>query len=219
MNRIWGDFWWKGRLARACKATRSLCLTFDDGPGDRLTTRLLDMLRRADARATFFLLGRNAESRPEIVDSIIGQGHEAACHTHDHLNAWSHRPGRIAQDIDHGYRTLAPWVSDRGLFRPPYGKLTPLSLWNLRRRRAPVVMWTHDSGDTWAELPASADELADEILSDGGGVVLLHDFDRELDREQREGYVLRLTERLLHGAAAKGIRVRPVGAVLAGKRD
>ncbi len=79
-----------------------------------------------------------------------------------------------------------------------------------------MVMWSHDSGDTRRELCESPDAVADRVLEDGGGVVLLHDFDRTQEREERQRYVLGVTERLLNGARSRGLTITPVGALLEG---
>lgn len=194
-----------------------LALSYDDGPGSETTPTLLARLARHAARATFFLLGRRAQQYPDIVDSLAAAGHELACHTHDHLNAWKAAPWRVAADIDRGYATLAKWVKPDGLFRPPYGKLTPFTLWQLRRRGAPVVKWTHDSHDTThGELPRPG-VVIDAVIRDRGGIVLLHDFDRERDpayNAARAEYVLEVTEGLLGAAKREGLRVMTVGEML-----
>lgn len=196
---------------------RAICLTYDDGPGPTLTPRVLEILRRSGARATFFLLGRRAAEHPSIVDAAAAAGHELACHTHDHLNAWKCWPWRVAADIERGYESLARWVPPNGLFRPPYGKSTPFTRRQLQRRGAPVVRWTHDSRDTThGDLPQPA-EIIDAVIRDRGGVVLLHDFDRGRDEAYnaaRAGYVLEVTEGLLAAARSHGVQVITVGELI-----
>jgi peptidoglycan/xylan/chitin deacetylase (PgdA/CDA1 family) len=187
-----------------------LCLTFDDGPGPSLTPRVAGVLGEHGARATFFLLGRRAERWPDIVDMLAAGGHELACHTHDHLHAWKHWPRLVAADIDRGYRTLSRWVPGDGLFRPPYGKSTPLTRRQVRRRGARIVRWTHDSRDTThTELP-EARAVVERVLRDSGGMVLLHDFDRERDEaynRARAEHVLAVTDGLLRAARHRGFEV------------
>lgn len=198
-------------LARA-RSRHALVLSFDDGPGVNLTPLVAAALARGHAKATFFLLGKRAQAQPEIVSQLAEAGHELACHTHDHLNAWRVPPHRAAADISRGYQTLAPWVPAKGHFRPPYGKLTPLSALQIRRRGARIVLWTHDSGDTAdGELPR-AEQVVEAVVRDGGGVVLMHDFDREgIAAGQRADYVIEVTEGLLAAARQSGLRVMTVG--------
>ena len=195
------------RLRATCAAMRSLVLTYDDGPGEELTPRLLDLLGSRGARATFFLLGTRAVENPAIVGRMVEHGHEVACHTHEHFNAWRAWPWRSVTDMNAGYRALSRWVPGDGMFRPPHGKMTLLTWAALRRRRAPVGWWTIEGGDVCEQLPRP-DTAVDQAVHADGGVVLLHDFDR--GRERCE-FVLTCTELLLDAAGRHGWTVRTLG--------
>lgn len=195
------------RLLRRCRETRSLVLSYDDGPGPTLTPALLDLLAAHGARATFLPLGRRAAEHPEVLDRVAAGGHEIGCHAAFHRNAWKVSPRAGLEDIAAGYARLARWVPPDGLFRPPHGKLTLATWWALRRRGAPLAWWTHDSGDTADVLP-SPDDVVEAVRHAGGGVVLMHDFDREAERR---GFVLSATERLLTMARQQGLSVRACG--------
>ncbi|MFZ0821473.1 MAG: polysaccharide deacetylase family protein [Candidatus Acidiferrales bacterium] len=81
------------------EASREIALTFDDGPNPAVTPRLLDLLARYNARATFFVIGRFAAKCPELVREIAARGHLLANHTHTHPNlAWQSH-ARIAQEL------------------------------------------------------------------------------------------------------------------------
>ncbi len=198
------------RLRQRCAETRSLVLTYDDGPGASLTPRLLDLLRARDARATFFLAGFRAAEHPRIVDEIAAAGHEIACHTQRHLNAWRAWPWRGVADINAGYQTLARWVPKDGMFRPPHGKMTLATWAAVRRRRAPIGWWTIVAGDVEDEMPDS-DLALEQARRVGGGVVLLHDFDRE---PERADFVLQSTTRLLDAAQQEGWTIRTLGELM-----
>jgi peptidoglycan/xylan/chitin deacetylase (PgdA/CDA1 family) len=199
------------RLARLCASQSALALTYDDGPGRDATPRLLDLLHAHGARASFFALGRKAESEPATLDRVVREGHEVGCHSYCHVHPWKSLPWAAANDVTRGFRALAPWVARDGLFRPPHGKLSPFSWAVARAGGARFAWWTHDSGDTWEDLPRSGD-IVDVIRRSGGGVVLMHDCDRD---ESRVGYVLELTERLLGMSRAEGLRVVTQGELLA----
>ncbi len=192
------------QLRNQCAATKSLVLTYDDGPGEKLTPQLLNLLASRNAKATFFLTGFRATQHPELVDEIASKGHELACHSHQHLNAWRTSPWRSINDIDHGYQALARWVPQDGRFRPPFGKMTLLTWARLKQRKAPLGWWTIRSGDDAEKLP-SADTAAIKMKRDGGGVVLLHDFDR---CQQRAEFMLESTSKLLDVAFEQGWTVR-----------
>jgi peptidoglycan/xylan/chitin deacetylase (PgdA/CDA1 family) len=201
--------WRRYRMNRVrSKVTRNriLALTYDDGPSDALTPRLLDLLRQRQARATFFMLGRNAQRHPAIADRVLGEGHDAGCHSDQHLNAWKSLPWEAVADIDAGYERLSPWVRPDGMFRPPYGKMTLPTYLSIRRRGAPVWWWTIDSGDTHDVLP-SPGQVADKVRQEGGGIMLMHDLDRT---QARNDYVLELTATLLDVAQRESIQIKPL---------
>lgn len=203
------------RLRRACAQRRSLVLTYDDGPGPTLTPAVLDLLAAHSARATFFLLGRRVAVGEELVNRITSAGHEIGCHGYDHVNAWRAGPRRVVRDIERGYEAIACWAPPGTIYRPAHGKATLATLSVLRRRRAAVGWWTIDSGDTHASLP-DPQHVVDRLSSDGGGVVLLHDFDRTDDsRAARHSFVLETTRLLIEHAHASGMRVEPLGVLLA----
>jgi peptidoglycan/xylan/chitin deacetylase (PgdA/CDA1 family) len=203
----------QGRLRRVCAERRILVLTYDDGPGESMTPRVLDALRAHGARASFFWLGRLAELRPEIVDRAVREGHEVGSHSYRHLHPWKSLPWSSARDATDGFRALERWTPRDGLFRPPHGKLT-IATWALARARgARFAWWTRNSGDTWDDLPDQA-RFVDDVRRRGGDVVLMHDFDRE---EKRAGYTLGLTSKLLDAARADGMRVATLGEVMSGR--
>ncbi|MHC4651262.1 MAG: polysaccharide deacetylase family protein, partial [Planctomycetota bacterium] len=144
---------------------------------------------------------------PRVVDRIVSEGHEVGCHGDAHLHAWRTWPWRTISDVSTGYRKLARWVPGDGLYRPPFGKITPLTWAALRRRRAPIGWWTIAGGDVMVEPPCvtTAAEQAKQV---GGGVVLLHDHDRG---QQRAEFVLEATELLLAAADEYGWSVQTLG--------
>lgn len=189
-------------LSRLCGRGRNLVLTYDDGPGRRLSRALVGLLGSRGARATFFVLGRRVVEDGETVDVVRAAGHELGVHSFDHRNAWQ-GPGAAVKDIEAGYAAAARWVGADGLFRPPHGKLSYGTWRALRRRGARICWWTVDSGDTWAALPP-ARRAVDAVVRAGGAVVLMHDFDRG---PEREAFVLETTGLLLDAAAREGLNV------------
>lgn len=204
----------RASLARAAESSRTLVLTFDDGPGNALTALIARLLEEAGTRATFFLLGRRATAHPETVDMLAQHGHELACHTHDHTNAWKCLPHVACRDIERGYESLSRWIGPDAMFRPPYGKLTPWTARTVARRGARIGWWTIDSGDTWRRLPPVS-AVTDAVAKSRGGVVLLHDFDREgEDRRERAEYVLEVTRACIRTARAEGLSIVTLGELL-----
>ena len=190
-------------LRSRCRRRGALLLTYDDGPGVRLTTTLLELLDDYDARATFFLLGKRIVEGQSCVEKAHAAGHELGVHTFNHGHAWKLPTKDAIEDIDRGYVAASNWVPAQGPFRPPHGKLTFATWKALRKRGTRICWWTVDSGDTWQTLPA-VEHASKRVHRSGGGVVLMHDFDRG---QARETFVLETTECLLRTARAEGLRI------------
>jgi peptidoglycan-N-acetylglucosamine deacetylase len=171
------------RLQRICRAQNAIAITFDDGPGRLLTPLVVARLAQAGLPATFFLLARSVRGNEDLVDAIRDHGHELGSHGNEHVHhVWS-LPWTGILDTAGAWRRLRELTgrdARRIPFRPPFGKLNLLSLLFLRFCRTPVAMWTHDSFDTNLGTDLPPHELARALRDSGGGVVLLHDFDRSI---------------------------------------
>ncbi len=170
-------------LKQKAKKLNSLVLTFDDGPGSRLTPAILRILSEHRAKATFFLLGRNVVGHRQIVRQIFDEGHEICSHGYNHVDYLKALPMRTIKDIKQGWQAIDAALGinhNKYAFRPPRGRLNIVSLLYLLFCRVPIVYWSVDLGDTWLETidPHRIAHLAKEA---GGAVSLAHDFDRSDD--------------------------------------
>jgi peptidoglycan-N-acetylglucosamine deacetylase len=160
-------------------ATREdlVALTFDDGPDPMHTPRVLEVLARYDARATFFMVGLNAQRHPGVVDQVIRGGHAVGNHTWDHRSLPHLSTRERLRQVRACAGILRPHASR--LFRSPGGHQTPRSVLDVRLLGFQVIGWNVDPRDYSAR---SAEELADQVLEElrPGAIVLLHDhlFDR-----------------------------------------
>ena len=112
-------------------------LTFDDGPHPASTLFILSLLEEYRARAIFFCLGKNAEQYPTLFSRITEKGHLIGNHSYSHLNGWKTGTTRYCENVEKGQKILGST-----LFRPPYGKLTPMQYFILRRKYR-IALWTH----------------------------------------------------------------------------
>jgi len=128
----WGDY---------KQTDRKVYLTFDDGPIPEVTPWVLDVLKRYDAKATFFCLGKHVNRYPELFERIIEEGHRVGNHTWDHPDAWKTDNVAYYKSV---LRTEALVKSD--LFRPPYGRITPRQVRALRKRYK-IILWSVLSED------------------------------------------------------------------------
>ena len=207
----------EARLAHLCKARKAIVLSYDDGPGPGLTQALLDLLEGRGV-ATFFVLGRSAEINGDTVARVIGAGHEVGSHSFHHTNAWKVGPARAGRDLAAGIRVVRSFGGNGNLYRPPYGKLTLATLIDGLLRRQRFGWWTIDSKDTNdSGARRRIDGILDEIALKGGGVVLMHDFDKPPgpgDSMSHADYVISLTTRIIEFAEQNGYRLMRLGDVL-----
>lgn len=156
--------------------SRDLSLTFDDGPNDPCTFRLLEILSKYEIKATFFCIGRYVDQRPDIVREVIAQGHVVANHTYTHPNLIFQSQRETREELDRCNQALTNAVGDRHLklFRPPFGARRPATLRTIRKAGYEPIMWNVTAYDWRAK---TADEIERNVYRQvrGGDVVLLHD--------------------------------------------
>jgi peptidoglycan/xylan/chitin deacetylase (PgdA/CDA1 family) len=146
-----------------------VALTFDDGPRAEFTPAVLDLLRAAGARATFFLEGRRVERHPDLVRRMLAEGHELGNHGYEHNGE---PPAAQAARCD---EALTRCGAQTRLFRPPKGRIgLRRILWFARRRRR-VVLWSFDTHDSMRFEGKWAGPPPDYARVRAGDIVLMHD--------------------------------------------
>ncbi len=198
-------------LRSYCRKHRLLALTYDDGPGGDLTEQLLNTFEGRGVRASFFLLGSKVARSERVVKRLIQGGHDIGSHSQNHLNAWTNSPFRVYRDIYMGLDAVHE-ISKSGLFRAPHGKTTLATLIQVYQNGFRQAWWTIDSTDTW-KYPESIEAVISRVRNAGGGVVLMHDHERENDAEGG-AFVVELTNALLRLAEQEGFRVVSLGKIL-----
>jgi peptidoglycan/xylan/chitin deacetylase (PgdA/CDA1 family) len=122
--------------------SKLLALTYDDGPNDPHTLRLLEVLARHGAKATFFMLGRQVHERPQIARAVAAAGHEIGNHTYTHPNLIFCSRAQIEAQIATCRRVLTDTIGEHSnLFRPPFGGRRPEVLSIAKRLGLLPVMW------------------------------------------------------------------------------
>jgi peptidoglycan/xylan/chitin deacetylase (PgdA/CDA1 family) len=155
--------------------SRKLALTYDDGPNDPHTGRLLDVLATHDVAATFFVIGRYVERRPDIVANLAKHGHVVANHTYDHPPLALCRAREVRAQLQRCERSLEEALGRRSsLFRPPFGFFRPSAIRIARELQLDPVLWSV-AGHDWTGC--SADKIVQRVVGGirGGDVILLHD--------------------------------------------
>jgi len=169
-----------GRTVTHGSDPQQMALTFDDGPNDPHTMRLLDVLARHNARATFFLIGRYVRERPEIARAVLAAGHEIGNHTYSHPNLVLVSGMRLRQELDDCRKALEDALGTKTtLFRPPFGGRRPSVLRTARGMGLSPIMWSVTGYDWNAKSPdAIVDKVVRQVESrrrPQAEVVLLHD--------------------------------------------
>jgi peptidoglycan/xylan/chitin deacetylase (PgdA/CDA1 family) len=171
---------WYGRaFTGLARGTKQLALTYDDGPNDPHTLRLLDVLARHDVHATFFLIGRYVQQRPDIVRRIAAAGHVVGNHTFNHPLLIFKRESEIRRELSDCRAALRDAIGGHpsafsNLFRPPFGGRRPAVLRVARELGLDPIMW-NVTGYDWNAPPAAVIERKVARRIRGGNVILLHD--------------------------------------------
>ncbi|MFC2114256.1 polysaccharide deacetylase family protein [Bacteroidota bacterium] len=169
-------FWIFNRFAFSIPVTdKRIFLTFDDGPNPDTTEWILEVLKRYNAKATFFCVGENVHKYPELYKRILEEGHYTGNHTYNHLNTKDVTMSSYINNV----KKCADVVNSR-LFRPPYGKIRPRIAKRLKRMGYKLVLWTVLSYDYDNEL--SPGFILRKIVrqTKPGSIIVFHDNSKAL---------------------------------------
>jgi peptidoglycan-N-acetylglucosamine deacetylase len=189
-------------LTRGARRSRALYLTFDDGPHPEHTPVLLDLLAAHGAKATFFLIGREAEKYPAVVERIVREGHTLGNHSWSHPQFDQLDLAAQREEIERADRLLTRFDGmPRHDFRPPRGVMPRPMVLDCVRRRRRIAYWSYDSLD-YSKRPAEAlIASAKRHPLRSGEIVLMHD-DSTLS--------LQLLQTMLPEWAADGFAFEPL---------
>src|SRR5690625_4853718 len=125
-----------------------IALTFDDGPHAEVTSRVLKYLKKYDARATFYMLSKNAQLYPEIARQVAEEGHEIANHSISHVNLNAVNSDRITTEMLDSQKQIEKVTGiTPTTFRPPYGEYNDKVLSIAKNSNTSVIMWSIDTLD------------------------------------------------------------------------
>ncbi|MBM7865724.1 polysaccharide deacetylase family protein [Heliobacterium gestii] len=153
---------------------KRLCLTFDDGPDGRNTPQILDTLRQKGVLATFFVLGEQASTYPQVVKRVEREGHLVASHSYSHPHFTKTGERSIRSELSRTEETLRGITGKRpALFRPPYGDIDKAVLPVLEHSGYRAVLWSLDTFDWDHKRP---EEIAAYVIENArsGDIILMH---------------------------------------------
>ncbi|MBE8724924.1 polysaccharide deacetylase family protein [Flavobacterium sp. KB82] len=208
-SRISSNYHVKAYCNNPLETEKKIALTFDDGPSP-YTLEVLALLKKYNAKATFFCIGKNIELYPEIVKQIVAEGHLIGNHSYSHSKFFDlYNADKITEELQKTDRLLEKFTSGKiNFFRPPYGVTTPSIRRALKKTGHQVIGWNIRSLDGGTK---NEKLIFDRIIKriSPGGIVLLHDtaphsvlvLEQFLRFLQQNNYTVVSTEDLLNLSA------------------
>ncbi len=196
-----------GILWRVESSEPLVALSFDDGPDPTFTPRVLDLLARHGAHATFFLIAERALARPDLVARIRAEGHEVASHYTTRRSAWKDSDEQFADNLAFAEKVLGLQDARPRLFRPPGGIARPSQLEQARGRGYTVVLGSAYPFDPASPPAAYIRWLVTKNLAPGV-IVILHDGIEDPSRS------IEALPGILEAGSARGLRFVTVGELM-----
>lgn len=154
---------------------KKVYLTFDDGPTPDITEKTLKILSKYNAKATFFMLGKQVAAHPSLTKEVLSAGHSIGNHSFSHLNGWQTQNEAYFEDIAKAQNILTKTLSSSPtLFRPPYGKILPSQIKHLKKSYQIVMMDILCGDFDTTQSP----EICTEIIkkhTQRGSIIVYHD--------------------------------------------
>ncbi len=217
------------RLGRYGASSTQVAITFDDGPDPQWTPKILDVLKREHANATFFLIGKEAETYNALTERIYAEGHEIGNHTYTHPDISNLSPLIVELELNLTERLFASRLGIRTLlFRPPYSidadpdtedEVRPLEI---SEKKGYLTIGDGNDPNDWRETPGdrkSAEEIASYVLTHlptceagdaryCGSIILLH------DGGGNRSETVKALPTIIEGIRAKGLQIVSVSDLL-----
>ncbi|MGG6432873.1 polysaccharide deacetylase family protein [Anoxybacillus sp. D401a] len=184
-----------------------VALTFDDGPDPVYTPQLLDLLKKYNVKATFFVVGWKAKKYPHLIKRMYKEGHTIGLHHYYHTSNWFLPPFVAEWELERSARTIEHITGVRPVYyRPPWGHL---NIWTvLMQKKYKIVMWTYILGDWKASL--GVDRLYERLTNSitDGAIIVLHDSGSTIGADEHApANMLRALEQLLQHCSVQWVKV------------
>lgn len=174
------NYWMRNRSKRVLRHGTAekpwIALTFDDGPNPLYTPQLLDILKEAGIKATFFVMGKQALKYHHILERMHSEGHIIGCHSFSHRHAWLMSPWHTFKDLELTYQAIESFLGYKPRwYRPPWGMFNLCSAAAARKLDLKIAYWSIEAQD-W-EATTTAQHIYDTIISRAqpGSIIVLHD--------------------------------------------
>lgn len=152
-------------------------LTIDDAPTSESTPQTLEILKYYNVKATFFCIGKNIIKNQNIFEKILKDKHSIANHSFSHQNGWRTNTKRYISDVNKGKS-----LTNSNIFRPPYGKISPLQYLFLYKKNR-IVLWTMMVYDFDKKRSLEKDKKLLEKYLQPGSIFIFHDNQKAIDKK------------------------------------
>ncbi|HPB19182.1 MAG TPA: polysaccharide deacetylase family protein [Bacteroidales bacterium] len=152
-------------------------LTIDDAPTSESTPQTLEILKYYNVKATFFCIGKNIIENQNIFEKILKDKHSIANHSFSHQNGWRTNTKRYISDVNKGKS-----LTNSNIFRPPYGKISPLQYLFLYKKNR-IVLWTMMVYDFDKKRSLEKDKKLLEKYLQPGSIFIFHDNQKAIDKK------------------------------------
>ncbi|QUH20162.1 polysaccharide deacetylase family protein [Alkaliphilus sp. B6464] len=165
-------------ITEGTREEKVIALTFDDGPHPEFTPQILDLLKEYEAKATFFILGKQAKLYPDLVKREVEEGHELGNHTFSHIDVKKASKEKIREEFQKTQDTiyLITGIKPK-VFRPPYGFYNEKTIDVANENGCKIILWSRnqDSKD-WSS--PGVDKIVNTVITktENGDIILLHDY-------------------------------------------
>lgn len=171
----------------------AIYITFDDGPHPVNTLKILDILKKFQAKATFFMVGEEMDKYPDVVQKVKKGGHSIGYHSFSHQSLKNISLKDIIADINKAKYLAFTHNIKINIYRPPYGDLTIMSILYLILNRFKVIMWSLDSDDSFSDKDIVISNVHPDNIKEGE-ILLFHD-DYELTVDILPEILTRFTDK------------------------
>jgi len=207
----------KGTIYRVKSDKKQVVLTFDDGPSAEWTPKILDELKKADIKATFFMIGHHVMKYPEIAKRVAEEGHTVANHGYAHEVMLYYKPAEIEEEIKYTEHVIKEITGKTTtLFRPPKAWLRKNIKEKIKSMGYEIILWSLNSKD-WVNFnhKTIAKYISNNVKN--GDILLFHDsgnvFSREGASRLQTVKSITLLARMLR---EKGFEIVPIEELLNG---
>lgn len=176
-------------ISRVSTTHKVVAITIDDGPNYKATPEILAVLKEKQVKATFFVLGENAEHLPKILAQEVADGHEIGIHTYSHPTLPKLGPTKIEEEFSKAEKVIATTAPKPTLFRPPGGLYNHQVIKTAHQKGYTVVLWSIDPRD-WSCPPSQ--KVVETVVNNikPGSIILLHDGQYPLPTPQALGIII-----------------------------